>query len=128
MASTTIHQRFQLIVNELGLNTNVFSKELGVASTQIYNIINGRNAPSFDLLQKLVLTFPQFNIDWILLGKGPIINNGPADSPLNADANLSKKIKDMERQLAAIKAQLNKPTVMTEEKALKIIAKAIRKK
>lgn len=68
----TINNRIELIVNELNLNNNSFAVKLGVNPTITHNIIKGRNAPSYDLLNKISLTFDNINADWLLTGKGNI--------------------------------------------------------
>lgn len=48
----TINNRIELVINALKLNNNSFSMRIGVNSTVIHNIVKGRNAPSYDVLQK----------------------------------------------------------------------------
>jgi len=66
----TINNRIGLIIKELGLNPNSFSVAIGVNPTVIHNIIKGRNAPSFDVLNKIALSFDNINMNWLITNKG----------------------------------------------------------
>jgi len=48
---------------------------IGVNSTVIHNIVKGRNAPSFDVLQKILSSFDNISADWLITEKGEMINN-----------------------------------------------------
>ena len=61
----TIHQKVTLLIEALDLNVNSFSKQLGISTTSIQNIVGDRKSkPSFDLLSKIITTF-DVNPDWI---------------------------------------------------------------
>lgn len=56
-------------------NQNSFAKRLGVAPTVIYNLIKGRkNNPSFELINKILLSFDNINAAWLMLGTGEPIS------------------------------------------------------
>lgn len=48
---------------------------IGVNSTVIHNIVKGRNAPSYDVLQKILSSFDNISADWLITEKGEMINN-----------------------------------------------------
>ena len=66
----TINNRIDLIIKELGFNNNSFSGIVGTNPTVIHNIIKGRNAPGFELLSKIALSFGKINMNWLITGKG----------------------------------------------------------
>jgi DNA-binding XRE family transcriptional regulator len=100
MTKTTVHQRIEQLAAGLGLNNFGLSKALGVSSTQIYNIINGRNAPSFDLLTKIVVSFPTVNIVWILTGEGAMFGASPEQ--IKESLSVMDKIKYLEQKIQAL--------------------------
>jgi len=71
----TINNRIELLIKELGLNNNSFSNKIGVNSTVIHNITKGRNSPSFDIMNKIVLTFDNINSEWLLTGEGEMLKD-----------------------------------------------------
>lgn len=72
----TINNRIDLIIKHFGLNKNSFSNKIGVNPTVIHNIIKGRNAPSFDILNKIVLSFDNIDAGWLLTGEGSMLREG----------------------------------------------------
>ena len=96
---STINDRIKDVINSLKMTPNAFASEIGVAGSVIYNILKGRNRPSFDILEKIVSTF-DVSSDFLLLGKGDIIiskNNYPTQSAT----------KEMAKQLEAKKPGKN---------------------
>lgn len=114
---TTVNQRFDTMITSLGVTKNAFAKQIGVASTQIYNIIGGRNAPSFDLLSKIAITFPTVNLTWLLTGNGqPLL---ASDDSGNKGLNLLGKMKTLEDKLSDMSAKLNEREKMDEKAIVK---------
>lgn len=68
-----INSRIDLLISQLGLNKNSFSNAIGVNPTVIHNIVKGRNAPSYDLLSKIILSFGNINPTWLLTGEGEML-------------------------------------------------------
>jgi hypothetical protein len=111
------------LIEALGLNPFQFSQGLGVSSTQIYNCLNGRNAPSFDLLSKIAITYPTVNIVWLLTGKGMILING--NEEVKENVNMMERIKTLEEMVNKLSS--NRPK-MSEQEALEVLSQAMKKK
>ena len=52
------------------LQASRLAEILGVQPATISHILNGRNRPSFEFIEKLLQRFPKMNPDWLILGKG----------------------------------------------------------
>jgi transcriptional regulator with XRE-family HTH domain len=89
----TINNRIELIINSLELNNNSFSMRIGVNSTVIHNIVKGRNAPSYDVLQKILSSFDNISADWLITEKGEMVSN-------NKRIDYSKSLTDSKTSLA----------------------------
>lgn len=57
-----------------------FADAVGVQRSAISHILNGRNKPSLDLLQKILLHFPRVDAGWLITGKAPAGENSPLGS------------------------------------------------
>lgn len=69
----SINRRIAEIKTALKLNNNQFAERIGVDPTVVYNIVDekGRgNKPSFGFISKLVLSFDNINVDWLITGRG----------------------------------------------------------
>lgn len=65
------------LIESLGITANHLAKTLGYKRAQtIYDIVNGKSAPSFDFFNKLAMSeySDKINIDWLLTGRGEIFN------------------------------------------------------
>jgi len=73
--------RISKIITSEGLNSTLLAKELGMVPSRITHILNGRNNPGLDFLQKLLERFPKLNAEWLIMGKGPMYkgNDTPRD-------------------------------------------------
>lgn len=65
----SIKERIQLIIKMNNLTPSAFADKLGVQRSNISHILSGRNKPSLDLLEKIILTFPRVNAHWLITGE-----------------------------------------------------------
>jgi len=72
-------ERLLKIITSEGLTPSLLSEELGVQRSGISHILSGRNYPSFDFLQKLLVRFPKLNAEWLLLGQGSMYKSSVGD-------------------------------------------------
>lgn len=54
------------------MNATRFAEELDIQRSGISHILSGRNKPSLDLIVKIKETYPEFSLEWLIFGKGPI--------------------------------------------------------
>jgi transcriptional regulator with XRE-family HTH domain len=63
-------ERLNRLIKIKGLTASSLADELSVQRSGISHILNGRNKPSLDLLQKILEHFPDISPDWLILGLG----------------------------------------------------------
>lgn len=61
-----------------------FADLLGVQRSTISHILNGRNKPSIDFIEKVIEYFPRVDPGWLITGKSP--GTKKADAPRNTSA------------------------------------------
>jgi len=59
----------QLISSE-GLTSSKFADTIGVQRSSISHILSGRNNPSLDFIQKILNSFTNVNLEWLISGTG----------------------------------------------------------
>ena len=74
-SSTSPGQRFTQLIQQLGLTKNAFAQSLGKTATVIQHLVDERNKPGFDLLNKVLEVYPNVASDWLLLGTGPMLRD-----------------------------------------------------
>ena len=77
MEYVEIKDRIAHIIRSKNLTAAEFALRLGVQPSNVSHLIAGRNNPSLEFVKKLKETFPEYNLDWIVLGKGPITLSEP---------------------------------------------------
>ena len=69
--------RIAHIIRAKNLTAAEFALRLGIQPSNISHLLSGRNNPSLDFVKKLKETFPEYNLDWIVMGKGPMTVSEP---------------------------------------------------
>ena len=62
------------IMKEEHLNATQFAEAIGIQRAAMSHIMNGRNNPSIDVIEKIAERFPYINPGWLLSGKGSMKN------------------------------------------------------
>lgn len=63
-------ERLQAILKDLNTNARDFANEVGISAATMSNILNGRNKPSLEVLQKVIARYRNLSSDWLFLGVG----------------------------------------------------------
>lgn len=92
-----VNKRIEQIILHYNLNKNSFSGKLGLKNnTTIGQIVSGRKSkPSFDVLNKIVETFPEIDSNWLLTGKGEMFLESISqveDSPISYTNGFKKGV------------------------------------
>lgn len=67
----SIQERLQLVLKMHNLTPSSFADQIGVQRSNISHVLSGRNKPSLDFLEKIVLTYPRVNAHWLITGVVP---------------------------------------------------------
>ena len=86
-------ERLEILLSYYGLTASSFADRIGVQRSSISHLLSGRNKPSLEFVMRVVKTFPEVNLYWLLNGKGsfpqqqnqstpsaPALNKGKAKS------------------------------------------------
>lgn len=80
--SDDFSKRLQKIMEYYDLSAAAFSDSIDVGRSSISHILSGRNKPSLDFVLKVVQTYPEVELYWLLNGKGSFPNTpGRTKSP-----------------------------------------------
>lgn len=95
----TINERIKALLVHYDMYNNAFSEKVGVNPSVIHNITKGRNAPSYDVLQKIIKAFPEVNPTWLLMDEGKMLKDNNAfqtanDNSIQTIGNLGEEEKE----------------------------------
>jgi transcriptional regulator with XRE-family HTH domain len=68
-------ERLLRFLNQQQLSSAKFAEMIGVQPSSVSHILSGRNNPGFDFIQKILLSYPFLNAEWLILGKGDMLKN-----------------------------------------------------
>lgn len=63
-------KRLQKVMDFYGESPSSFAEKIGVQRSNISHILSGRNKPSLDFILKVLSSFPEVELYWLLNGKG----------------------------------------------------------
>lgn len=67
----TINERINSIIEKEGHTISTFAKKIGVPWTTVKNIVSGRNAPSYDIMIKIIEAVNWVDGNYLLMGEMP---------------------------------------------------------
>ena len=65
----TINERVNSIIEKEGHTIATFAKKIGVPWTTIKNIVSGRNAPSYDIIVKIINAVDWVDANYLIMGE-----------------------------------------------------------
>ena len=97
-------ERFNTMLEDLGLSRNAFAGRLGVSSTAINGIVTNQANPGHKILSAIKKEYPQYNTDWLLTGKGEMKNTS-TDVNSTENSYLQDHLTNLEEQFRALAEQ-----------------------
>lgn len=91
-------KRLHKILDFYELSAAAFADKIEVGRSSISHILSGRNKPSLDFVMKIVKTFPEVELYWLLNGKG----NFPASESPKEQTELTKPVTGSPSQNIAV--------------------------
>lgn len=68
-------KRLQKVMDDHRLTATAFAEKLEVGRATISHLMSGRNKPSLDFIMKVISVFKTIDLQWLIYGINPIINN-----------------------------------------------------
>ncbi len=99
-----MNNRLQLILKLENLSPARLADMIGIQRSGLSHILSGRNKPSFEFINKLLLKFPDINAEWLITGKGkPLKESDPLlpNEKKNNDSFPSEQNDSLEREKSA---------------------------
>ncbi len=95
-------KRLEELLQYYGLSASAFADRIGVQRSSISHLLTGRNKPSLEFVMRVVKTFPEVNLYWLLNGKGhfpqtPDQQKSPPPTPKKDQVVVSKSGQEIEK-------------------------------
>ncbi|HMC02400.1 MAG TPA: helix-turn-helix transcriptional regulator [Flavobacteriaceae bacterium] len=92
--SENFAKRLQKVIAFYGETSSSFAEKIGVQRSSISHILSGRNKPSLDFVLKILYTYPDVEMYWLLNGKGNFPSAKEQETPIQPK---TKNIKESEQ-------------------------------
>tara|TARA_R110002051_G_scaffold90726_3_gene159769 strand:+ start:1806 stop:2219 length:414 start_codon:yes stop_codon:yes gene_type:complete len=63
-------KRLETVIQYYDLSASALADKIGVQRSSISHLLTGRNKPSLEFVLKVIDSFPEVNLYWLLHGKG----------------------------------------------------------
>ena len=98
----TINERINGIIEKEGHTIATFAKKIGVPWTTVKNIVSGRNAPSYDIMVRIIEAVSWVDANYLVMGETtPTTQNANG----NLQATIDQQIKLLDSQNKIIESQ-----------------------
>lgn len=114
MENTEIKDRISHIIRAKNMTAAEFALRLGIQPSNVSHLLAGRNNPSLEFVKKLKETFPEYNFDWIILGKGPMTVSEPFVEPKLVQETMNSVKNDSEMDVDTMEGTLFAPDTTPE--------------
>ena len=98
-----LKDRIATIIRVNNHTASSFADLLGVQRSSISHVLNGRNKPSLDFIEKVLINFPRVDPGWLITGKDP-------ESKKSASVSPKPKFQEVPEQVSTevkLKPQIN---------------------
>lgn len=81
-------KRLQKVIDFYNESASSFAEKIGVQRSSISHILSGRNKPSLDFVLKVLSSFPEVELYWLLNGKGKFPSEENQETKIASDKNV----------------------------------------
>ncbi|MBW6481753.1 MAG: helix-turn-helix domain-containing protein [Vicingaceae bacterium] len=81
-----ITERLQYIMKLNNLSASAFADKIEVQRSSISHILSGRNKPSLEFIQKVLVAFPKVSSEWLLTGN-TVVNETIPSNQVESEPN-----------------------------------------
>lgn len=117
-------RRLEFLLEYYNVSASAFADKLGIQRSGLSHLLSGRNKPSLDFILKVIETFPEVDIYWLLNGKGSFPKDDNIKSTITAPpapVNTTKDLFTQEEQEPSTGKQSENSTVNYEEENIERI-------
>lgn len=115
--SAKFTERLQKVIDYYGETASGFAEKIGVQRSSISHILSGRNKPSLDFVMKVLHSYPEVELYWLMNGKGEFPSH-PEISEL-PKSNLSSKNTEAKTSIPDSNSEIEKIIIFYKDGTFK---------
>lgn len=106
--------RIAHIMRAKNLKASDFATLLGIQPSAVSHILAGRNNPSLEFVKKIKETFPEYNLEWIIFGTGPMTLSEPYRNSFQEAIHEASLFDDVDRNETSPTSQLPSTSISSD--------------
>lgn len=91
-------ERFKYIMKLNQLTASAFAAKIGVQASSVSHVLSGRNKPSLEFIQKVLIAYPKIDSNWLISGTAKVQEVGQISAPEPKEKELLKQEKEPENR------------------------------
>lgn len=95
-------ERIKQFMDYMTLSAAELADQIGVQRSNVSHVMTGRNNPSSSFLEKLLLTFPELDARWLIVGEGQMLRGKEDKRQLSEEKNLFTDVNEKKVQVAQL--------------------------
>lgn len=109
MDKEDINSRILKVYESSGLNKGSFANKLEISQAVLTHISTGRNKAGLEIINSILINYPEINPDWLITGKGKMFRENEKNKDLIKEklALLQLKIETLKIEIKSIESLLN---------------------
>lgn len=97
---STIIERIKELCSQMRMSENKFASEIGVNTQTLNNYTTGKRSVSYDVVDKILVHFPQVSAEWLIRGVGSMCCSPASDAEIFGERGTSEETRNQSRQVA----------------------------
>lgn len=119
----SIVERIKELCNQMRMSENKFANEIGVNTQTLNNYTTGKRNVSYDVVDKILIHFPQVSAEWLIRGIGNMFDGCGCTSP--DDPSLYGKTPSASGTIGSTEAQRTHNGGTTEAERIKFLEEQV---
>jgi len=101
-----INRRVEALIDKTSNTKSAFAEKTGINTVILSHISSGRNKVSLTTVQQILLSYPNVNAEWLILGKGGMFKS----------SNKNESIQDIKNYLNVLKQGVDESSTQLHQK------------
>lgn len=76
-----MNTRLKQFLDAENISQSQFADTIKVVRASVSHVLSGRNNPSYEFIRAIMNSYPELNIEWLMLGKGKMYKSAPTEVP-----------------------------------------------
>ena len=113
--SENFSDRLEKVMKFYSLSASGFADKVGVQRSSISHILSGRNKPSLDFIMKVLSSFEEVDLYWLLNGKGQF----PTEPEKKTEKEISPKLKKTSSKISEENSKIDRIVIFFKDGSFK---------